>query len=211
MPAESCGYAAQADFSTENLYWDAGPELTLDGPSETLSVPQDLDNFNTDFGSHYERGFDSGDLRPGTYSISNGGGGSGVGPFRIDFPVAALSIQWTDQNSLDTLRRGQDLTLTWTAVAPNDGYIIISGSFLSFTNDPNGYGLGGFTCLARADEGSFTVPGWIIWTDRVASGTVLDVGLQRYRQQEFAAPGLDYGQFLHTGKMEIHRSKITSQ
>jgi hypothetical protein len=89
--------------------------------------------------------------------------------------------------------------------------MIITGSFLTFTGYPNGFGLGGFACLAHADKGTFTVPGWMIWSDRLASAEVLDLGLQYYRQQEFAAPGLDYGQFLHAGKVEIHRSKITGR
>jgi hypothetical protein len=211
IPAGSCGYGPASNFSapSENLYWDAGPGLILDGPSGRWDVPQDVDNFNTDLGSHYERGFDAGDLMPGMYSISNGAGGPGVGSFRIDFPVISPSLQWTNQSSLDTLHRDQDLTVSWTPGPPDDGYVIVSGGFLTFIRDPNGFGLGGFACLVRADKGTFTVPGWMIWNDRVASAEVLDVGLQHYRQQEFAAPGLDYGQFLRAGKVEIHRSKIT--
>jgi len=51
----------------------------------------------------------------------------------------------------------------------------------------------------------------MIWTERVAGAEKLDLGLQRYRQQEFAAPGLDYGQFFHTGALEIHRSQVAVQ
>jgi hypothetical protein len=213
MPAGTCGYAPAGNSPApgESVYWDAGPSLVLKGSSVEWAAPQDFDNFNTDLGSHYERGFDSGNLDPGRYSIHNGEGGSGVGAFRIDFPILLPTARWTNRSSLDELRRGQDITLTWSAGASDDGYMIITGGFLTFTADPNGYGLGGFTCLERADKGTFTVPGWMIWTDRVAGGESLDLGLQHYRQQEFAAPGLDYGQFLHTGKLETHRSKIAAQ
>ena len=213
IPAGTCGHAPAGNYPApgESVYWDAGASLVLNGGSVEWAAPQDFDNYNTDLGSHYERGFDSGNLGPGRYSIRNGDGGSGVGAFRIDFPIFLPAAQWTNQSSFDELQRGQDLKLTWAADATDDGYMIITGGFLTFTGDPNGYGVGGFTCLERADKGSFTVPGWMIWTDRVAGAEGLDLGLQHYRQQEFAAPGLDYGQFFHAEKRETHRSKIAGQ
>jgi hypothetical protein len=71
--------------------------------------------------------------------------------------------------------------------------------------------LGGFTCLERSDKGSFTVPGWMVWTNRVAAAEALEVQVQHYRRQEFTAPGLDYGEFLHASKSESQLAIITGR
>jgi hypothetical protein len=150
-------------------------------------------------------GADTTDLAAGAYIIHNGAGGSDVGAFRIDFPVGS-SFQWT--NKMTSVNAGQDLTVTWAAEKQDAGYVTIDVTLLTFARDPNGYGLGGIRCLERADKGSFTIPGWMIWTDRAVTADTLGMQVQYHRRQEFSAPGLDFGEFLYALKAENQRAKI---
>src|SRR5262249_16838440 len=193
----------------ESYYLDAGPDLKLSGPSGEFVVPQDFDDHNSDFGSVYSLSFDSGKLAPGVYSITNSAGGKDVDSFRISFPVGPPPVRWNNQDALKTLAATKDITVTWTSAEPSDGFVLISGTSLVFSSDPNGYGLGGFSCVEKADKGKFTVPGWMVWTDRTAAGEALDLTIQHYQRQEVSAPGLDYGHFIRAFKLETLRATIT--
>jgi hypothetical protein len=211
IPAGACGYPFFPSLFKpgENYYLDAGPALELSGSSGPLSAPQDFDDHNTEIGSFYQRAFDSSTLLPEAYSIQNGDGGRDVGPFRIPFSFSQPPLAWTNRGESSAVRAGEDLTVTWTAGEAADAYVAVSGTFLVFGTDPNGYGLGGFTCLERAGKGSFTVPGWMLWINRVSGAEKLDIQLQYHRFQEFTAPGLDYGQFHYAPRAETLRATIT--
>jgi hypothetical protein len=51
----------------------------------------------------------------------------------------------------------------------------------------------------------------MVWTNRVAAAEALEVQVQHYRRQEFTAPGLDYGEFLHASKSESQLAIITGR
>jgi uncharacterized protein (TIGR03437 family) len=211
IPPGACGYPLFTSLYRpgESFYLDAGPALQLSGSSGPLSAPQDFDDHNTELGSFYQRFFDSSALSPGAYSIQNADGGKDVGPLRISFALGQTPLEWTNRSALTAVRSGEDLTVTWTAGLQPEAYVAISGSFLEFGTDPNGYGLGGFTCVERAGKGSFTVPDWMLWINRVSAAEKLDIQLQYYRIQEFTAPGLDYGVFRYAPKPETVRATIT--
>jgi hypothetical protein len=68
IPAGACGYppATYLPGPNENDYWGAGPELKRRGIFGELAAAEDLDNYNNDFGSFYQRSFAAGELEPGT-------------------------------------------------------------------------------------------------------------------------------------------------
>jgi hypothetical protein len=110
--------------------------------------------------------------------------------------------------SEETLRR--TLVVTWKQTgSPEDGLVRISGNFLTFRSDPNGYGLGGFTCLERASSGAFTVPSWLLWTWRSSPAEILELNITYFTRRAFSAPGLDHGEFVHTKSWESARKQIT--
>jgi uncharacterized protein (TIGR03437 family) len=213
IPPGTCGYPPSTYLPgpNGNNYWDAGPGIELSGASAGPVVAVPDEDHNDALGSFYGRSFTASDLEAGSYTISNGQGGANVGPFQIKFTVAPPVLQWTNRGDLSSIQPGQDLTINWITTAADDEYVAISGTFLSFTSDPNGYGYGGFTCLERAEKGTFTVPGWLAWRAESVNAQVLDLELEHFRRQEFTAPGLDFGDFQQKLKFEAQRARIASR
>jgi len=135
----------------ENLY--GGPVLTLQGPRGTRQTTGDLGGQIPGFTDNYGPEF----LVPGVYTTDNGNGGGCVGPYRATLTLPA-PLEWTSQTSLPTVRRTQDLTVTWNGGDASKEIVVISG--LSF--DPTSEVGGAFGCVERASVGRFTVPAWVL-------------------------------------------------
>ncbi len=124
---------------------DAGASLTLTGPDGApvnLFIP-----------SAYPRGYFVGtphSLSPGNYTV-RGPGGADVGAFTASLSVPAPFV-WTNVDAINQIDRSAGLTINWTGAS---GTVIIAGQ--SVTNVPQITG-SVFTCLAKAEDGAFTVP-----------------------------------------------------
>jgi len=203
MPAGTCGYPRwTAPATTLSAFLDAGAELIFTGPSEERVVPPHEDYNSELLGSIYTLPFESLSLVPGAYSLHNGSGGRNIGPFRLSIPVSGPSFQWTNRDDLIPAR-GEDLRLSWSAPAGQDGFVQISGGHTTFKLDPNGYGLGGFNCIEQVSKGGFTVPAWVAWPGRSDPADTLHLQLTYFTRSEFTAPGLDFGSF--TQKKHVER------
>lgn len=149
-------------------------------------------------------------LDPGTFTLRNDAPGP-VGPFSQTFELGG-SIEWTNQNALARVTRSAGVTVRWTG-GQQGSIAIIRGSA------PSGVTLGpqfgsGFTCLERAEAGTFTVPAEVLLS---LPATVTPEGLLRApgllsvgqvtRVARFApAPsGLDFGwiQYIHASERQI--------
>lgn len=94
-------------------------------------------------------------LEAGSYTVS-ASGGPDVGAFSQTFTTRG-PINWT--NPVSTVNRRNPLTVNWSNGEPG-GFTIISG--FSF-GTLNGAEVGtGFTCIERAERGTFTVPASIM-------------------------------------------------
>jgi len=130
----------------------------------------------------------------------NGSGGTDVGAFTANAVLAPPLMNLNLPAPGTTIARNQDLTIAWTGGGTD--YVTISGDvFVSTCPTPcttiplPGY-YAGFSCLANAGDGSFTVPAWVLSTlPASAIGHDLD-GLfvaQGSFGTYFTAPGLDLG------------------
>jgi len=138
-------------------------------------------------------------LTPGAYTIT-GPGGSDVGPFTVMI-TAGSPLTWTNQSSISTVNRSQDLTITWTG---GTGQVLIQGASLA---GPSNATFGGsFICVAPASAGQFTVPSVVLLalppsavtsagTSTIPNG-FLYVGSST--SSPFTASGLDQGLALYT-------------
>jgi hypothetical protein len=64
-------------------------------------------------------------------------------------------------------------------------------------------------CLERASSEGFTVPAWVLW-QRAGAADALEVQVRHFTRQEFAAPGIDFGEFTYTRQVESVRKPIGS-
>ncbi len=95
----------------------------------------------------------------GTATLTvTGVGGSEVGPFTAKVtPGAALSSH--NLNSFSTIDRSQGATVTWQGALTGSVVIVSGTSVLPSLTSPY---ITMFSCLARADDGRFTVPSWVL-------------------------------------------------
>jgi hypothetical protein len=129
---------------------DAGSSLTVTPPTGSALIlpPQST------LGAYKETGTSS--LPSGTYTVTNGAGGAGVGPITASFTVPPSAV-WTNQNTLanSTVTRSNGLTITWSGGSSSPGsYIDIQGNaaYGSSGNTQN------FECAAPIAAGTFTIP-----------------------------------------------------
>jgi uncharacterized protein (TIGR03437 family) len=98
-------------------------------------------------------------LDPGPYTIT-GTGGPDIGSFRLNLSMPAALV-WTNYGQAATVDRTQGVTVSWSGGDPS-GYVTIIG--LSYGDHPAGtsnYSVQ-FTCYARASDGGFTVPPYVL-------------------------------------------------
>jgi hypothetical protein len=122
----------------------------------------------------------------GTYVVDNGEGGIHVPPFRAQFEVRTPHFDWTNRTNITSVRRQEDIHVTWDGGDAEHQYVTISAGRLE--------------CRELAAKGSFTVPAYA-WRSAIspaADGLVLSVGLvSDWSRLRFEATGLDlaYGSY----------------
>jgi uncharacterized protein (TIGR03437 family) len=166
---------------------DAGGALTVAGPDGASNSM--LPPIASSVGDY------AGILNPltaGTYNIGNGTGGKDVGPFTASLTLPA-PIAWTNMNAVTQIDRLAGLTVNWTG---GSGDVIISGTAQEL--GPSGP-VATFTCLARAEDGTFTVPSYVLMAlPAAATGVGMAATLTVANQAattNFTANGLDVGTF----------------
>ncbi len=183
---------------------DAGNQLTLNGPNASnKAIPNQTDpatgrRLNSYSATLYASGFmgfggsGSPTLTQGTYTIA-GSGGPDVGAFtaNINFPG---TFTWTNQDSVPAVvPRSQNLPITWTG--GGDGLVTISGFAGSQTGGtPTNpiYDVAGFTCIAQASAGNFSVPSAVLQQLPQTSGDVTSGSIGNL--SVFAIPDASKGQ-----------------
>jgi uncharacterized protein (TIGR03437 family) len=150
-------------------YLDAGSSLSVAGTSvlhlsETASIPGQVNNSSLGNGNNliYSGAFD----QTGTflfrafspYTIS-GSGGKDVGAFSVQVNFPLNPLVWTNMPknpNVLSVDRSNGYTVTWTGGDP-DGYVLISGRGFTYQS-----ALVDFACVAKATDGTFTVPSNIL-------------------------------------------------
>jgi uncharacterized protein (TIGR03437 family) len=117
----------------------------------------------------------------GTFTFT-GMGGADVGPFTSTITLNPL-LTWTNPSVVASVDRSQGVTVKWSGGNPGSLVYITGAS-----------GVGerqisvGFTCLARADDGQFTIPPHILLALPPGKGSI---GLQNQVSVPLPASGLD--------------------
>jgi hypothetical protein len=123
----------------------------------------------------------------GTFTFK-GAGGTDVGSFTSTMELSNPLMTWTNQNAAATIDRSQGLTVTWTGGNPGT-YVSISGTAAP-ANSGGAGPAAGFTCLAAARDGQFTVPSYILLSLPAGPG---GVDVQNIIYSSLSASGLDVG------------------
>lgn len=120
----------------------------------------------------------------GTFTFT-GSGGADVGSFTSTIVFTNPLLTWTNQSVAATIDRTKDLQVTWTGGNPGT-YVFISGT----STTPPPQLIGAFTCLAKVDDGKFTVPSYILSALPAGKGGTL---IQNNVYSALSASGLDIG------------------
>jgi len=165
-PGACAAYVKSGDVTNANpLPGSLPPNAPLDlGPPLVLSGPNGMKILTADFNAPFSvrsgqlGGFIGNNilpsslyLNPGSYSIT-GMGGTGVGPFSVNFTVPQ-PLNWTNQSSLGIVMRTQPLTLNWTGGETGDLDFVIGVGVDLPTNSSST-----FVCSVPSGANSFTVP-----------------------------------------------------
>jgi hypothetical protein len=127
---------------------NAGTSVTLTPPSgKALTLTAQTPGA-------YQSASSSTALPSGTWSFSNGAGGSDIGPLSFTFPVPQ-QVTWSNQTAVysNPIVRTNPLTITWSG-GDSNGYVDIQGFALSTTG---AYSVT-FECAAPTSAGQFTIP-----------------------------------------------------
>lgn len=199
---DALGAARDPSFPTG---LDAGPQLNLAGPRGSKQIKKRTDQLNLYGG--YLAGTIPGlanlgteFLVPGSYQVENGSGTSAVGPFTANLTLPAPP-EWTNQDSINTISRSQDLEVTWSGGDAAREYVYVLG----LSNDLSKGVSGAFLCTERISAGRLTIPA-VVLSSLPASSTTsngpaasLEVGSVPLQDAaRFQAPGLDAAYFGYT-------------
>jgi uncharacterized protein (TIGR03437 family) len=161
---------------------NAGASVTLTPPSGPAIVltPQTGGMYNSSASG-------STALPSGTWTLSNGTGGAGVGPLSVTFPIPQ-QVTWTNQAAVygSPIVRTNPLTITWTGGDAN-GYVDIQGSANV------GIYYVGFECAAPTSAGQFTIPASILLGMPAGAAVQAGIAVSTYAIPSSlgAVPGFD--------------------
>jgi len=169
---------------------DAGPTLTVKGPSGTRTitgqtVPMVGEYYaGVKFGNSTPGNF----YDPGHYTVT-GTGGKDVGAFTGSIDVPSAPFLWTNIPSVTApLDRSKDLTINWTGGVPGTQVYAVGGSAPS-----------AFLCAADVSAGKLTIPSYVL-LNLPPSGPPLNFGQLTVGNSTvnlFTASGLDLAGVLY--------------
>ncbi len=132
-------------------------------------------------------------LPSGTWSFSNGVGGSDIGPLSFTFTVPQ-QVVWTNQAAVSgsPVDRASPLKISWTG-GDSNGYVHISGYS----------GEAGFECSAATSAGEFTIPTSILLGLPAGAQSSISVSTQTFPFSFGAVPGLDLVEDISTFTVSV--------
>ncbi len=150
----SCIMPGSALAGLYEQYLDAG-NISGSGSNGSFALAkQTLSN-----GVAYTTGSLAPFLDPGSYTVT-GTGGPDVGALTLHLTVPP-AFAWTNYDQITAIERNHGVTVTWTGGDPA-GYVIISGTSAADSSPHTFNASASFACYARASDGSFTVPPFVL-------------------------------------------------
>lgn len=180
---------------------DAGPALRVNGPHGQKYLFRGLNGgYEAILGGGMPPQVLPEYLVPGSYSVDNGSGGTGLGPFQATLNLPP-PLTWTNEAQISDVPRTADLTVTWSGGDPDREFVLIAGVSVNTISKAQA----SFMCRERVTAGRFVVPATVLsslpasseWTG-AGVPSVLAVGTQPLAAgATFTAPGLDLGVFYY--------------
>jgi hypothetical protein len=178
-------------------FLDTGENLNLTGSSGSRKLYGSSGEYAGYFGGLNIGGGPSPPyLEPGDYTLGNGSGGKDVGAFEATLKVPSPMV-WTNEQSVQTIPREQDLTITWSSPNADKELVTMIGLSADGLGRPTA-----FLCTERAGAGRFTVPSWVLSAMTksqfnselgIPEGLLFVMNSLLDSESLFRAPGLDAG------------------
>jgi hypothetical protein len=173
---------------TFGQFLNVGQVLNVNGPQGSAQLQAPNYNFRQD-----------GSVTPGGYTVDNGAGAQGFGPFKASIALPP-GVAWTTQTDLTAVDRTQPLTVTWSGGVADKEYVWIAAL------SQNDQATAGFLCAEKVSAGQFTIPAWVLssipssglvnFGGPMVPGGALAVGTSPLTSAgRFNAPGLDFAIF----------------
>ena len=191
-----------------------GATLNLTGPNGSRRLPSDRNGLYEKnalgyaatpaiFGPPKNPPF----LDPGAYTLDNGAGGPDVSAFQttLSIPATPAPLSWTNLDSIQTIDRTQDLTITWTGGDPAREYALIVG-YVTLPAMQSANTVTIFGCAERVEVGRLVVPSWVLsalpsssTADTTGAASLFGVGrVPLLGAARFSGGGVDAGYFAYT-------------
>ena len=150
---ETLGTSPTPTDPVQSTLLATGPDLVLTGPNGQKNISATATGSYLATLATEPNQF----IAPGAYTVSNGSGGTGIGPFSWDLTLPAFVVP---TNIPASINRAQDLTLTWTGGAPYSVVSIFGISGVPIALPQTSYVE--FICTADASAGTFTIPSHVL-------------------------------------------------
>ncbi|MGB7760262.1 MAG: hypothetical protein WBL61_10565 [Bryobacteraceae bacterium] len=186
-------------------FLDAGPDLVVTGPGGIKTITPDSKGYYAAYLATEPFTY----IEPGSYTVANGSGGAGVGPFNWGLTLPAEVVP---TNIPASINRAQDLTLTWTGGSgfPLASIILGNGVLVNPATSLSSWVYA--VCSADSSSGSFTIPAAILnlfptngYGTLTKQGLSISIaGIPEARFTVAGSPGLDTGilaVFVSTGSV----------
>lgn len=195
-PLGTCTVARDRPDLTPAQPLNVGQALNLSGPNGRLQLAAPNYSFEA------ERDV----FTPGDYTVDNGTGTAAFGPFSAAITLPP-PVKWTNQDTLTSADRSQDLSVTWTGGVTDKEFVMILGSSQGEKSDI------GFLCTEKVSAGKFTVPAWVLSSLPASAAIPRDEGFPSgymailtaplTSAARFSGPGLDFGIFTYEQGMLV--------
>jgi uncharacterized protein (TIGR03437 family) len=199
------GQSAEVPSSVPTAYLskvlDAGASISIQGPGgpkQLAKVGLPAGTYQATLNNPLDAG--SGYLRPGQYTIGNGGGGADIGAFNFTENIPNF-VTWTNRDAISSVNRAQGVKITWTPPQGNslEGMVLVTGQSYSVSQNVGSV----VFCSADPSVGELTIPpsvlqGMVKSEGIVGPGTVPAGSLvftYSSSVRRFDAPNLDVGVF----------------
>ncbi len=167
------------------VYVDAGPQMDLQGPAWSLTIPRitdpqaGLNQYNVILNSLFNGApapfQQTPGLRvtPGHHTLT-GVGGEVVGPFSVELDVSP-KLTWSNMDATKEIDTSKDLLVTWTGGGPED-IVNINGLVKGpAPEDPSKIVSRIWVCVAKGSDGQMVIPSPVLKKlPRVSEADVLD-------------------------------------
>jgi len=193
---QGLGSELEIDHRAPGTGLDVGEAMNMVAPFGMMGMVLDDSGYYIEEAEEAEENL----IVPGLYTFDNGAGGVDVGEFEASLMVPVSQFNWTNRDTIESISRSEDLTVTWTGGNDSQEVVVIIG--YSARTDLGV--MGSIVCAERVSAGQFTLPAWQLsalpvstpWDMEQDEGqpSGLIVGrMSRFDQNRLAASGLDAG------------------